>query len=1440
MFIFSKKIFSVTRSKLFSSGLFLFLLAIFTPISGKALVAPVPCYGNICTGEIIVAGQAVQYAYTQHIRPNGSLKVRFNAGVYNTGTLISHMIHNLPTFNTWNKYAHPTSGAIFLPNENFDPARTAYERLKSNGCDSCIVDQVLTVDYADLAPGSYAFSLSVFHHGASGTRNNLVFYVDAGAPSGSNESEAWGALPGMDSPCADSFDNDLNYYVDCQDAACAGSVGRVVDGAICQSPEETCYDNFDNDGDELTDCLDVNCNGRIGRAFDGALCQYNNESGIASCSDNFDNDGDGLTDCLDNLPSGQSCWKRLDYGCPMVENCATGWDDDEDRSYNDAWDDQPTTGVNCQDYDCAGNLVCPNVEHRTAAGGDADLQCFNTLDDDLDGLIDCADPDCLGLDNGGANPNMCYESEFNLVERYQLCNNFFNDDADAPYDCADVDCRRRFGNCGPCPEREDLTYSSCADGLDADSDGLIDCADPDCINFGPGLFSSLGYLPNAARCSSVENSDDFCSDGWDNDADNQVDCADPDCLGFRGGWIDTDFDGLPDPVWCEMSEISCGDRFDNDNDGYIDCIDTDCWGVGGCVAANSTAACQIVPRLGPFVAFTSVDPTVTAAVTVTNHVDSTDTIRLIGSGQYTSLTIVIGDNTNDNAVYPYAGVGCVLSGAGSEQLSFIQIPGRVAHIFNRSGETVNGFNLTFSCPTSAAPHGWWSFPISISVLKSPDSTPETGDQNFDFILYEDTLPIINEIEIEAEGPIGSITVERGTARRFRVGATDPDLGLGSSGICSCAVEVEGVEYNTVDGNCSTDSVSGVLFDDGIINVRARAEDGVNNIGDYTALLPFNVNVTPRMIEPNLTIRPANLPAGWSNSPFFRDDRLDMELEVRFEAANSDAFLFPSCAVWIRDVFGTVIGGPPGPTTNMFGDNAVLHYIHCADTVSLPAGLPDGEYFVTVSATDEDGDTVFSNRQVFYVCNDKPRPGEAENVCSWADFDGDGAAEGLYSNLYAADFKACDNCVNLYNPDQADRNANGVGEACEPDRTQGRCEFDREVVCEVGLDPLSCNPPLSPDLLCCPLDPADGEPEQCIEEWGLCLHDFDYCFDDVECGWCKDGGLITNTGCREDQDCVLVGLSGPCGSGDGYCEDNPLETCRRDEDCEAKGLLGPCLSANVCDQLIFPWLETKYGNLFSQKKISAPVPPPENRFNATYCITSKGSIQNFSSELCALETNPNIEYERPKPGNAYSTVLGRLDLTGLLAGRYGRVVASTPVTLDNNLAALQPLDGRVIVVEAAGADVVVNFQQIRNAGLNNRGNGTVVIIGGDLYINGNLIYEATPVDRLQNLASLGWIIIPQEDGTKGNVFISGNVRNVVGSFFIAGEEGFDSVAPPLDGSEIPFTLSGLIVAKKLHLDRTLRSPDQGAEQFIYDGRAVANPPPGFADISKSLPTITDTP
>jgi hypothetical protein len=138
-----------------------------------------------------------------------------------------------------------------------------------------------------------------------------------------------------------------------------------------------------------------------------------------------------------------------------------------------------------------------------------------------------------------------------------------------------------------------------------------------------------------------------------------------------------------------------------------------------------------------------------------------------------------------------------------------------------------------------------------------------------------------------------------------------------------------------------------------------------------------------------------------------------------------------------------------------------------------------------------------------------------------------------------------------------------------------------------------------------------------------------------------------------------------------------------------------------------------------------------------------------------------------------------------------------------------------------------------------GAGTVFVDGGNLTVNGNVSYDASTVTSLSHLASLGWIVIDNGTGTKGNVYIDGDVTTVSGAFFVGGDDGVYTVAPPEIDSPSPLTVYGLMLAREFHLGRSYKDKEQGAERFIYDGRAVVNPPPGFADVTKALPSFRDT-
>jgi len=189
-----------------------------------------------------------------------------------------------------------------------------------------------------------------------------------------------------------------------------------------------------------------------------------------------------------------------DGGAATTEtDCSDGVDDDSDGL------------IDCADEDCARDAAC------------AELVCNDGVDNDSDGLTDCEDEDCLG------NP-WCPELD---------CGDGIDNDGDGHADCTDADCLA---------DPACLGEDDCTNGIDDDSDGLVDCADDDCTGK-HGCY------------------EEDCTDGRDDDADGFVDCLDGDCFG-RTGCI----------------EDICDDGIDNDGDGGIDCLDVDCWPSRACLA----------------------------------------------------------------------------------------------------------------------------------------------------------------------------------------------------------------------------------------------------------------------------------------------------------------------------------------------------------------------------------------------------------------------------------------------------------------------------------------------------------------------------------------------------------------------------------------------------------------------------------------------------------------------------------------------------------------------------------------------------------------------------------------------------------------------------------------------------------------------------------------
>lgn len=142
----------------------------------------------------------------------------------------------------------------------------------------------------------------------------------------------------------------------------------------------------------------------------------------------------------------------------LFENCTNGADDDGDGLVDGA------------DPECFG-LSCPPED------------CVNGVDDTGEGLVDCDDPACLG----------------DLACSPETCDNGIDDDDDTFIDCADSDCAA-FPAC----QCKDPAYDVTGGGAGPDEpDGAVDMLDfavfQRCISSGAGGLD-FDSLPQVCRC----------------------------------------------------------------------------------------------------------------------------------------------------------------------------------------------------------------------------------------------------------------------------------------------------------------------------------------------------------------------------------------------------------------------------------------------------------------------------------------------------------------------------------------------------------------------------------------------------------------------------------------------------------------------------------------------------------------------------------------------------------------------------------------------------------------------------------------------------------------------------------------------------------------------------------------------------------------------------
>jgi hypothetical protein len=222
---------------------------------------------------------------------------------------------------------------------------------------------------------------------------------------------------------------------------------------------------------------------------------------------------------------------QLSLDCGSIsELCDNGSDDDNDGD------------IDCADPDCSTAINCQSTVES----------CANGVDDDGDNMIDCADPDCVGASNCNSGNN-------------EFCNNNIDDDGDGYVDCADSECAPLAG----CQAQTEI----CNDGQDNDSDGLIDCIDPDCRE-------------SSNICANIPP--EVCNNQTDDDGDTFIDCADPDCRDAANCV------GRPPEI--------CYGNDDEDGDGLADCADPDCFAYQPCQSgpkAEGGCECSALPAGAP-------------------------------------------------------------------------------------------------------------------------------------------------------------------------------------------------------------------------------------------------------------------------------------------------------------------------------------------------------------------------------------------------------------------------------------------------------------------------------------------------------------------------------------------------------------------------------------------------------------------------------------------------------------------------------------------------------------------------------------------------------------------------------------------------------------------------------------------------------------------------
>ncbi|MES2642988.1 MAG: hypothetical protein V4850_26120 [Myxococcota bacterium] len=296
-------------------------------------------------------------------------------------------------------------------------------------------DTILTVLTSDCSSelacdddgGGFATSTETFDAVAG---EMFVFVVDGYSTSGDYVLSVY---PSYESACRDGLDDDIDGAIDCADAECAGDATCI--------PEPVCDDGGDDDLDGAIDCDDTDCADLLVCTNPCVDDELGSPMGAAIVTGTTVGQGDDYTsECATYATEDVAwLWTAPADAVYTFDTVGSVYDtvlaiEQGDCSDSELGCDNDTTGTASEVSVAllAGEEVAVQIDGYDGSGeyvlnvwADAEVDCTDGGDDDLDGAIDCADVDCTGS-------SACVPEA--------VCADATDDDIDGNQDCLDSDC----------------------------------------------------------------------------------------------------------------------------------------------------------------------------------------------------------------------------------------------------------------------------------------------------------------------------------------------------------------------------------------------------------------------------------------------------------------------------------------------------------------------------------------------------------------------------------------------------------------------------------------------------------------------------------------------------------------------------------------------------------------------------------------------------------------------------------------------------------------------------------------------------------------------------------------------------------------------------------------------------------------------------------------